>query len=128
MHPKTIAARRTTLCKRHDGCGMEIDRAAAASALAARSSPRDQFARDRECDPLHCGHRLPMARAAKGLSAVFDGSVLLLQMARFWLVAHDQRRSGPANARKTGTQSHSFGRDYRQPERENHGKWRSPRV
>ena len=31
-----------------------------------------------------------MASTAERLSAVFDGSVLLLQVARFWLVAHDQ--------------------------------------
>jgi transposase len=56
--------------------------------MSARSAPEDQPARDLERNPLHCGQRLPMASAAEGLSAVFDGSVLLLQVARFWLVAH----------------------------------------
>ena len=36
-----------------------------------------------------------MASTAKRLAAVFDGSILLLQMARFWLMAYDQWRFGP---------------------------------
>src|ERR1700709_2680050 len=107
---------------------MEIDRAVDACAIAARSSPRNQPARDHECNPLHWSQRLPMASAAEGLSAILDGSVLFLQVARFWLVAHDQRCGGRANARTARTQTHSIRWGYRQPECENHGKWGSKRV
>jgi hypothetical protein len=58
--------------------------------MPARPSARDQPAGDPECNPLHWSQRLPMARAAEGLPGLLDGSVLFLQMARFWLVAHDQ--------------------------------------
>lgn len=43
-----------------------------------------------------------------------------------WRAIND--RSGPQNARKARTQTHSLGWNYRQPEREDDGKWRSMRV
>src|SRR5215208_8427092 len=76
--------------------------AADAAAVPLRPAPRGRSARGRECDPLHRGHGMPVARAAEGFSTVFDGSVLLLHMAWIGLMALGQRRFGPTDARKKG--------------------------
>lgn len=45
---------------------------------------RDGLARGLQCHPVCAGHGLPVAGAAEGLSAPFDGRQLFLQMARQW--------------------------------------------
>jgi len=39
---------------------------------------------------VHSDHWLPMADAAEGLSALFDGTAVLLSMARRWIMGPDQ--------------------------------------
>src|SRR5215203_336270 len=102
--------------------------AADAAAVPLRPAPRGRSGRGRECDPLHRGYGMPVARAAEGFSTVFDGSVLLLHMAWIGLMALGQRRFGPMDARKTRAQAQSFRRHHRQSDCEDHGKWRPTRI
>src|ERR1700674_2177242 len=77
---------------------------------------------------LYACDRLPMACFAERLSAVHDGSALLLRLARLQCLAADESCAGRAHTSGGGTQAYSLGGYHRQPEREDHGKWRSMRV
>src|SRR5438552_13636917 len=77
---------------------------------------------------LYSGDRLPMARFAERLSAIHVSSVLLLRLARPQRLAQNQSNAGRAHAPSGGSQAHSLGWRHRQPEREDHRKWRSMRV
>src|SRR5258705_12599453 len=68
-----------------------------------------------------------MACFAERLSAALDGSALLLRLARSQCLAADKSCPGRAHTSGGGTQAHSLGGYHRQPEREDHGKWRSMR-
>src|SRR5438105_7451101 len=107
---------------------VEVVEAAAAKAGSHRAPTYLDASDHHGCDPLHSCDRLPMACFAERLSAVLDGSALLLRLARPQRLAADQSCPGRAHAPGGGTQALSLGWYYRQPERENDGKWRSMRV
>src|SRR5665213_3167837 len=92
---------------RRDGLRYASDMTDAEWALLRRLLPPPcQLGRPRTTDlrrvveagPLYSVDGLSVARAAAGVSAILDGSRLLLCLARYRKVAKDRHRSGPASA------------------------------
>jgi len=65
------------LSERPDGRGVAPHRAFDPAGTTGRQAARDRHARGYERGALCFAHRLPMAAAAQGFSAAFDGLQLL---------------------------------------------------
>lgn len=73
-------------------------------------------------DPLSGDRWLPVADAAEGHSAAFDGAGLFLWLAQQWPVSGDQSSSGHKRTRAGGQRGFPSGRYHRKTKRQNQGK------
>src|SRR6516165_4260230 len=97
-------------CKRHDSYGVDFVERTVAAAESDWASAQMASSHHHGCDPLHPGDRLPMACFAEGLSAIHNGSALLLRLARPQCLAQDQSNPGRAHAPSSRAQANALGR------------------
>src|SRR5450432_4606859 len=103
------------LCKRYDGRRVGDDRPIHALQEPARPAACDGDADIGEFDLFHRSERLPVAVAAEGISALYDGAALLLPVARRRYVAEDQPPSCHDGARGRRPRSKPYRGSDRQP-------------
>src|SRR6476619_657545 len=99
--------------------------------LSPRISPRPPTqmgtVADSQCDSLCHPHGLSVAHVAMQLPAVGDGVRIFLALDTKWVVGTAEHYVGKDRAAASRAQSATQRRHYRQPERENLGRGRSPR-
>jgi hypothetical protein len=99
-----------------------------AAAIVCRPAAQVADAADCRGDPLPAARGSAVANAAALLSAGLDGAPLVLPVARQRAVAGSQSLSADGLARERGSRGVPQRRGERQPDRQNHGKWRPLRM